>query len=118
MDPNPIKHTGAMMKKIRLALEPALAAAGFEFDVRNKPHHMGDPVWLDYARPSMLLRIEYEQRNTATLTAAILDESAGHRIVVATSMNESRSPKEVLERMDRFIAGVVAFLSSLPQTTG
>ena len=48
-DPSPFKHPAIILAKIRDAIEPSLAAAGFKFDGRNKPR---TPVYLylDYSR--------------------------------------------------------------------
>jgi len=114
MDPNPIKHQAVLIKEIREALEPYLAVAGLVFDSRNKPKHPGDPIWLVYARPGMLFQIEFEQRITAALSAAILDDRGAYRKVAEIPLNAPRSTKELMERMECFIAEVITFLETLP----
>lgn len=114
MDPNPIKHIGALMKRVRSAIEPAIISAGFVFDGRNKQvRRNNNPMWFDYSRPDKLLRISYEQ-NIAQLAAEIVDANEGHRIVVTTNMNRPESTSQLMDRIDTFASEVSDFIGSLP----
>ena len=61
MDPNPFKHPAVILARLRIAIEPSLSAAGFQFDGRNKPEA---PVhlYLDYSRGDELFRLSWDKR--------------------------------------------------------
>lgn len=107
-DPHPIKHLGGLMKRVRLALEPALAAAGFSFDARNRPR--GDEsMWIDYQRPGLVLRVLFDRRR-ASLVAECVEQDAEYREFASTSLDGMRSSQELRERLEAFCGQVIAFL--------
>ena len=63
MDPNPFKHPAVMLAKIRDAIAPNLAAAGFVLEGRNKPER---PVhlYIDYSRGNELFRLSFDRRES------------------------------------------------------
>jgi len=114
MAPNPIKYIGALMNRVRSAVEPALVSAGFIFDGRNKRvHRSNNPMWLDCTRADMLFRISYLQ-NEARLREEIIDSDDGYRAVVTTYMNRPESTGQLMARIDLFTSELVDFLRELP----
>ncbi len=102
------------MNRVRSTIEPAIISAGFIFDGRNKRiHRNNNPIWFDYSRPGLLLRISYEQR-IAQLAAEIVDANEGHHVVVTTNMNRPESTSQLIDRIEIFTSEVVDFLGSLP----
>jgi hypothetical protein len=110
-NPNAIQHVGALMREVRLRIEPALAAAGFAFKGQSGPRRV-DPLWLDFARPGMLLRIVCRPREC--LEAECVDENDVHRVVAATELGSARSPAEFLEQIGVFTAAIMEFRKGLP----
>lgn len=119
MDPNPIKHAGVLMKRVRSEVEPALFAAEFVFEGRNKPVR-GAPgsehLWLDYGRPGMLFRLRFEPCN-AQLIAETIDEKCAYCSAVKTDlchMDKPPTTAELLTRINDFNVAVIEFIGSLP----
>lgn len=115
-DPRPIKHVGSLMKRIRVAIEPSLEEAEFEFDGGNEPKVWGS-AWLDYSRPGLILRCLFEPCE-GRLIAETLDEATECRVVANVELNFSRSATELLERVDEFTSFICDFLQSLPAIVG
>jgi hypothetical protein len=114
-DPHPIKHLGGLLKRVRLVLKPALAAAGFALEKRNRPR--GDEaMWIDYERSGLVLRVLFDPRQ-ASLLAECLESDADCRSIASTSLVGMRSSSDLRERIAAFCSPVIAFLEELPQTT-
>ncbi len=111
-DPNPIKHTGSLMKRVRESLETPLAEAGFEFTARNNSSESRS-AWMQYSRPGLTLFCSYDFRHTS-LVAETMDEQAECRIVADVSLRTSGwSQGFPVERIDEFSALVREFLQGL-----
>ena len=114
-DPNPIKHAGSLMKRIRSDIEPCLIEAGFAFDGKNKVTVAGY-AWIDYSRSDFILRCLFKSRD-ARLIAETIDESAAYGIVANVELSGSRSTSALLERVNEFTSSVREYLRSLLMTT-
>jgi hypothetical protein len=96
------------MRRIRVALEPSLSAAGFEFDARhNSPR--GRTSWFDFTRGDLILRCSLDCRNGALL-AETLDDRADYQQVAAVELRDPTTTHALLERMETFVAAVRRFL--------
>lgn len=114
-DPNPIKHVGSLMKRIRDDLEPELVRAGFEFD--GKKWGKGSRLaWLDYSRPGLILRCRYEPCE-ARIISETVDDRGEYKIVANIEMNCPRTSSELLERIHDFESAVRKYLQTLPVVT-
>ena len=114
-DPNPIKHPGSFMKRIRSDVEPWLIESRFAFDGKDKVANWRT-TWLDYSRPDLILRCLFEPRD-ARLIVETIDDSAEYRIVASAELSGSRSTSALLERVNDFTSSVREYLRSLPMTT-
>jgi hypothetical protein len=116
-DPFPIKHAGSLLKRVRLELEPALAAAGCKFEGRSRATRNSRTTWNDFVRPGLVLQCRFDQWY-CRLIAETLDDEAEYRIVADVALNEPRSTAELIERIDIFTAAVREFLRGLPEAQG
>lgn len=114
-DPNPIKHDGTLMKRIRNVIEPWIVEAGFQFDGRNR-RTASQSAWLDYSRPGLILRCLFEPQRSRLL-AETMDDNAEYRVVVTVGLKDSHSTSTLLERVDDYTSAVREFLLSLPEVT-
>ena len=114
-DPNPIKHVGSLMKRVRSNLEPWLMKAGFQFDGKNKGTD-SRTAWLDYTRPGLILRCLFEPRE-ARLIAETMDDGAECKIVANVELCCPRSTSALVERIDDFTSAVQEVLRGLPVVT-
>jgi hypothetical protein len=112
MDPNPIKHVGSLMKRVRSGLEPALLSAGFAFDGTSNPGPGPQSKRIDYVRPGILLSILFNS-HIAQLSAESVDQQEGHSAIAKTCL-EVRTTKELMTCLDAFLAEVLQFVDSLP----
>jgi hypothetical protein len=111
-DPNPIKHIGALMKRIRSGIEPILLEAGFQFVGKDYFTKSRLHAWIDYSRPDMLFRCGYDRSDKARLIAEIMDEKVELKTIA--DMRLSYSPQSpLLERVDEFSDAVRQFLRTL-----
>jgi hypothetical protein len=113
-DPNPIKHVGSLMKRIRGSVEPELREAGFHLEGRN--YGTGSTTaWLDYVRPGLMLRCLFDRRH-ARLVAETMDDTTICRTVASVELNAPRSTPALLERVSEFASKVKAYVGALPRT--
>lgn len=115
-DPNPIKHVGSLMKRIRNDIEPSLEKAGFAFDGKDKGTD-SRTGWLDYARPGLILRCSFEPRE-ARLIAETMDDRGECRIIANVELCCSRSVSALPERIVEFASALKEFIRTLPAVKG
>jgi len=117
-DPNPVKHVGSLMKRIRRNIEPSLVEAGFEFDGKNDWIGFRS-AWFDYSGPGLILRCLFVEAGmeAARFVAETLDDDAQYREVANIEVGCSISTSEVLERVDDFTAAVREFIRHLSAAT-
>lgn len=111
-DKNPIR-VGQMMKRVRDEIEPALVAAGFVFEARNKPRHRRERVWIDYARAGELFSFSF-QPGTGYLLAELIDAGGAVRTVAKTDFESPRTSEaraSVLATVAEFAAAVKEFFA-------
>lgn len=103
-DPNPIKHVGALIKRIRVGIEPDLFAAGFQLESRSDPT---DPLsaWIGYARPGLSLHCGLDTV-LAGLTAETIDGAGNCQAIASVALESCRSSSELLERIAEFVTAV------------
>lgn len=63
MDPNVFKHPAVILAKIRDAIAPSLAAAGYALDGRNKPSKPAH-LYIDYSRGDDIFRLSWDRRES------------------------------------------------------
>jgi Probable zinc-ribbon domain len=110
-DPNPIKHFGTLMKRIRRQIESPLRDAGFKF-VGHDTRILRWPASIEYSRPGMILRCVCDHRQSL-LFAETLDDRAVYRVVAEISLSGVRASGEFVERIDAFAAAVADFVRTL-----
>lgn len=120
MDPNPIKHPAVMLARVRDAVEPALLAAGFKLQGRNKPER---PVYLfiDYTDGARVFHLAWDRRHDSVfkgLLAELIEEP--DRITTVASEDfadaelvRSQGSAKFQECIVSFAAAVNAFLEKL-----
>jgi|GEM_PF-997083 len=107
-DPNPIKHVGALMKRIRDELVAPLRRAGFESIGAEQPISSRVKA-LEFSSPNSILRCLYEPHE-ARLIAETLAHNGEYRVIADVLMDAPRKTEDVLERIDVFVAAVREFL--------
>lgn len=113
MDPNPVKHFGSVMRRIRSAVEPGLQAAGFTFVARNRRERSDWQFWADYERPGMLLSFYFDKQR-GRLVVETIDDAQKCSTPVVVAMSAPRTYAEGLNRIDEFIDQFNAFIATLP----
>lgn len=111
-DPNPIKHLGTLMKRIHGEIEPWLTVAGFEFEGKNLSSGSRH-VWLDYARPGMILRCLFNA-DEGRLKAETMDDQAVCEIAASVETGQPTTAAEVLDLVHAFAETMQQFLATLP----
>lgn len=112
-DPNPIKHLGSLMKRIRNGIEPSLIEAGFAFDGRRWGTELRT-AWLAYARPGLTLQCLFNGHKGG-LIAETMDDKTECRLIAKIGLSGSASG--LLERVDDFICAVREYVRALPVPT-
>jgi len=110
-DPNPIKHVGSLMKRIRNAIEPELIAAGFELEARD----YGDgstTAWIEYVRPGLILQCLFDHYH-GRLIAETMDDRANVSIVANVELCCPRTTRQLMDRIDEFTSKVNAFVREI-----
>jgi hypothetical protein len=110
-DHQPIRHVGTLMKLVRAEIEPAILAAGFVFEERNKPRQPGERAWIDYNRTGSVFSIAFERK--PRLVAELLDETAKCRIVAVTEFDAPRSGEDIMATIKAFASTVNEFMANL-----
>ncbi len=108
-DPNPIKHLGVLMKRVREIVGPSLIEAGCTFEGKNQDARRAS---LNYSRAGILLRLAFDHLD-ARLIAETMDAAAEYRIVASVELNVVRSSGALLERIERFTSTVQELLRSM-----
>ena len=109
-DPNPIKHVGSLMKRIRRGIESTLFAAGFELEGRSYGADSRS-AWLDYVRPDLILRCGFNSYE-AQLIAETMDDDTNCRLVATIALDCPRTSAELLGRVDKFSSVVNEYVRS------
>ena len=110
-DPNPIKHLGALIKRVQSAIDTAIVETGFAFVSKSMLPIKGSFA-LDYSRGDLFLTCWYDRPN-ATLIAEVLDNAANCTPVARVSINSTHSQLQVLDRISEFADEVLQYLVSL-----
>lgn len=102
-DPNPIKHLGTVMKRIRLAIEPALMEAGFRRE-RTRKISESIPAPLEYTRPGLVMRCGFDLSNKKLLIESLNDQAECQTITKAPLWPV---PTTAIEKV---VSAIIAFL--------
>lgn len=103
---HPVQNLAHLMTLVRAAVDPALMAAGFVYESRNKPKHAGERVWVDYRTDGQMLSLACELRH-ARLVAELLDESGDYQTVAIVEISKPPSNAKLLETIKQFSAAIV-----------
>ncbi|HVX14356.1 MAG TPA: zinc-ribbon domain-containing protein [Pirellulales bacterium] len=109
----PVRTAGELMKIIRIEIEPALCAAGFLFESRNRQYHPGERVWLDYVGRGRTFSFSFDPR-LAQLKAELLSPDGDVLTVAAIKFQMPRTTADVMETVNEFTSAVIAFLADIP----
>ncbi len=110
-DHQPIRHIGTLMKLVRAEIEPAILAAGFVFEERNKPRQPGERAWIDYNRNGSVFSIAFERE--PRLVAELLDETGKCRIVAVTEFDAPRTRADIMATIKAFASAVSEFMANV-----
>lgn len=99
------------MKLVRAEIEPAILAAGFVFEERSNPRQQFERTWIDYKRGDLLFSFAFER--PPRLTAELLDESGGCRIVALTEFDRPRNRADIMATVKSFSSAVTDFMASV-----
>jgi hypothetical protein len=126
MDPNPFKHPAVVLARLRDGIEPALFAAGFSFDGRNKPDRPFY-LFLDYARGDTLFRLARDRRDNSDSFGFVAELMEPPDRYVSIAILDCRDladwppaslSAEIQVRMDAFVATVNSFLRERFRASG
>jgi Probable zinc-ribbon domain len=112
-DPNPIKHLGSLMKRIRKAIEPFLFAAGFSLEGMQYGKN-ALPAWLDYVRPGLILRCLYQQHH-ARMIAETVDDAGTYQVVANAVFGGQFTSAQLTERIQEFVATLREYVRVIRQ---
>ena len=115
-DPNPFKHIGDLIKRVRIQLELSLSEAGFEFEeqrvvIRKRV------AWFDFARSDLLFHCLFCVDDEARLIAETLGENAEYRLIANHPLGRPHLSEEIQNRIDEFVSLVQEYLQRLPDVT-
>lgn len=105
-DPNPIKHSGTVLKRIRVAIEPALIEAGFNREKTRKIDNI-IPAPVEYSRSDLILRCSLDW-HSGDIVAETMNCAAEYRLIARLRW---RADPDVVEA---FSSTLLEFLKSLP----
>lgn len=105
-DPNPIKHSGTVLKRIRLAIEPALIKAGFQREKTSKISRF-IPAPVEYSRFDLILRCSLDW-HSGDIVAETMDKIAEYNQIGRLHWGAD------LEAIAAFSSTLLEFLRSLP----
>ncbi|HUY87558.1 MAG TPA: zinc-ribbon domain-containing protein [Pirellulales bacterium] len=108
-DKNPV-GLGQLMKLVRDAIEPALLAAGFAFDARNKPRDPAERVWVDYSKARELFSFSVKP-GTGYIIAELLDQSGACQTIAKTDFNNPTTRAAVMATVTAFASAVSEFMA-------
>lgn len=103
------------MKLVRAEIEPAILAAGFVFEARNKPQQPGERVWIDYRRGDEVFSFAFEPRR-AQFVAELLEKDGGCHDVAITAFDMPRTRKDIMATIKAFASSVNDFMATLGPT--
>ena len=106
----PIRHIGHLMKLVRGEIEPAIMAAGFTFDSRNRPQNPCERVWIDYKRRGQVFSIAFERE--PRLVAELLEDDGSCRVVAMAEFDKPRTRADIMATVKAFSTGVVEFMET------
>jgi hypothetical protein len=116
MDPNPIKHVGSIMKRLRSELDADLLSAGFVFDGECIPFPRPYSKSVDFARPGMFLSLSFNN-HYGKLTAEAINDDGHYYSVADVILDGVRTTSEIIPLLNAFVARVRQFLVNLPSET-
>lgn len=97
-----------LMNIVRDEIEPALVAAGFVFNARNKPGDPSERVWVDYAKAGELFSFSFKP-GTGSLLGELLDQRGVCRTVAKTDFDNPTTRAGVLATVAAFASAVSQF---------
>lgn len=104
-DPNPIKHLGTVIKRIRIAIEPAIVAAGFK-RVRTQKASVLLPAPLEYSRPGLVLRCGFELPSRKFLLETMDDQAE------CCTMTKVPLQQDSEKMIEETVSAIIEFLRS------
>jgi hypothetical protein len=110
--PQPIRTIGALLRRVRVEIEPALLAAGFELESVHKPKDWRERFWIDYRRDSQVFSFAYEQRE-ARFIAELMDAKGECHVVAIAQIPQPPTMKRVYATIMEFAAEIITFLANL-----
>jgi hypothetical protein len=110
--PKPEKpiRVSLLIDLVRDRIEPALFAAGFVFNARNKPRHPAERVWIDYAKAGELFSFSFKP-GTGYLIAELLDQTGICRTVAKTNFDNPTTSAAVLATVAAFSFAISEFMT-------
>lgn len=104
-DPNPIKHLGTILKRIRFSIEPALLDAGFK---RERTRRISEflPAPLEYSRSGLVLRCGIEfTYSSRKLLVETMDDQAECRTITKVPLQ-----RELTKSIDKTVSAILGLL--------
>ncbi len=108
----PVRTVGELMKIVRTEIEPALCAAGFVFESRNRQHYRGERVWLDYVGCGRTFSFSFDP-HLAQLKAELLGLDGDVRTIAAIEFQAPRTRADMMETVQEFTSAVIASLGDI-----
>lgn len=114
-DPNLFPHVGALLKRIRTAIEPDLLEAGFQLDSRDYGRGLANSRF-DYVRCGLILSCLFDPRKVR-LVAETMDDQANCQAIAEVALSATLSSLTIVERIATFTSDVIAYAKTFPRTT-
>ncbi len=106
-DPNPFPHVGALLKRIRTAIEPDLLEAGFQLDSRDNGRGRSNSRF-DYVRSGLTFSCLFDPRKVR-LVAETMDDQADCQTIAEVALGATLPFQTIAERIATFTSDVIAY---------
>lgn len=113
--PQAIRTVGALMKRVRVEIEPALLAAGFVLDSMHKPKDWRERFWIDYRKDGLTFSIAFERE--PRLTAEMLDASGECQVIASVQVHQPPTPVNVNATIKEFAAEIITYFADFQPGT-
>lgn len=115
-DPNPIKHHGALMKRVRQEIEPALSEVGLQFEAKSSSTDF-PAAWFDFSRPGLVVSCILDLRD-GHLVAQAMNERGDCTSLATEDLSGAHSTTALLAGIDSFVGQVRTAIPALDEKLG
>ncbi len=112
MDPNPIKHVGSLLKRVRVEIEPVLLECGFVVESDTIPSQQAFTQFRYFRKENQLLSISYSF-HTGCLTAEYLGAGDLVQVVANVPLGAPRSTEDIMQKCEAFSSEIISNMRNI-----